>query len=311
MVLAYPLIGQWIGWQIGDGRQVRVGEDPWTGAGENFKLSTPLVQHLRSSRIVTLADACRDPRIRGRSQWKNGQDLGIVGELAEEWSRFFNLLVTSHIHLGSSPNKLVWTKNPNTKQSTAKLGYQAAMIEQAVGGEIQWWRKNLWQIQSPLKTIITKWLAISNKLFAWEMLQKHGFEGPRFFPLCRASDETSSHLFASCPYAGSVWNGVVGKLEADKAHEANATLEERTKAWWNDKRVGPFEAFPILFVYSIWVAKNKAIFNNTWIPPNIVISLLMSKIQEHKRDQVIFRTRIIRDPVINREMPWAFFDGES
>ena len=37
MVLAYPLVGQWIGWKIGNRRQVRVGEDPWTGVGENFK----------------------------------------------------------------------------------------------------------------------------------------------------------------------------------------------------------------------------------------------------------------------------------
>ena len=121
------------------------------------------------------------------------------------------------------------------------------------------------------------------------MLQKRGFEGLRLCPLCRSSNETSSHLFTSCSYAGSVWNGVVDKLEADKAHKAIATLEERTKAWWNDKRVGPFEAFPILFVYSIWEAKNKTIFNNTWMPPDIGISLLMSKIQEHKRDKVISR----------------------
>ena len=90
--------------------------------------------------------------------------MGIVGEHAEEWNRFLNLLVTNHVHLGSSPDKLVWTKNPKTRQFTARLGYQATMEEQAAGGEIHWWWKKLWQIQSPLKTIITKWLALSDKL---------------------------------------------------------------------------------------------------------------------------------------------------
>ena len=79
------------------------------------------------------------------------------------------------------------------------------------------------------------------------MLQKWDFEGPGICPLCRSSDEMSSHLFASCSYVGSVWNGMIGKLEVDKAHEAYVSLEEKTKAWWNDERVGPFEAFPILF----------------------------------------------------------------
>ena len=65
MVLDYPLIKQWIGWKIGDGNCVRVGEDPWMGLGENFKLSPRLIQILRSTRIFTVADACRDPIIRG------------------------------------------------------------------------------------------------------------------------------------------------------------------------------------------------------------------------------------------------------
>ena len=72
---------------------------------------------------------------------------------------------------------------------------------------------------------------------------------------------------------------VVGKLSADRAHEkAKASLEERSKSWWHDERVGPYEAFPVLFVYIIWEAQNKAIFNNIWTPPDITISLLMNKI---------------------------------
>ena len=34
MILAYALVENWIAWKIGDGRQVRVGEDPWAGSGE-------------------------------------------------------------------------------------------------------------------------------------------------------------------------------------------------------------------------------------------------------------------------------------
>ena len=110
------------------------------------------------------------------------------------------------------------------------------------------------------------------------MLQKRGFEGQGICSLCISSDETSSHLFASYPCAGNVWNGMIKKLEVEKVHEVNVPFEEKTKSWSNNERVGPFEAFPILFVYSIWEARNKTIFNNTWIPPDIVISLLMNKL---------------------------------
>ena len=128
-------------------------------------------------------------------------------------------------------------------------------FEEHTGRENQWWWKRLWKIQCPLKTIITMWLAFSNKLLTWEMLEKRGFEGPGLCSLCRSSNETSSHLFALCPYAGNVWMGVVGKLSAGRTHEReSATLEERSKTWWHDEGVGLYESFPVLFVYSIWEA---------------------------------------------------------
>ena len=126
-------------------------------------------------------------------------------------------------------------------------------------------------IQSPIKNLITAWLALSNKLLTWEMLQKRGFEGPSLCSLCRSNVETTSHLFKLCPYAGSMWKGAVDKLNADRAHKITVTtFEERTKYWWHHQRV-----------------------------------------QEHKRDVAITKTRIIKDPEINREIPWAFFDGSS
>ena len=87
--------------------------------------------------------------------------------------------------------------------------------------------------------------------------------------------------------------------------------KKKTKSWWSDEKVDQFEAFPILYVYSIWEARNKAIFNNTWVPPDIVNTLLLNKIQEHKKDSIRHKTRAIREPKINKEMPWAFFDGAS
>ena len=127
--MAYPLIGKWIWWKIKDGKCVKVGEDPWMGAGENFKLSPILIQILRSTRIFTIVDACKDSSIRGRNQWKNTQDIGQRGSHAEEWKKYLNMLVSNHIHLRNQPKKLIWMKNSNIGQYTTKLGYQAISEE--------------------------------------------------------------------------------------------------------------------------------------------------------------------------------------
>ena len=110
--------------------------------------------------------------------------------MAEEWNKYINLLVTNFIHLGTDPDKLVWTKNPKTGQYTTKLGYQVS-IEDKTWEEKKWWWRKLWHTQSPIKTQITMWLALSNKLLTWEKLQKRGFEGPSICPLCRTNDETN------------------------------------------------------------------------------------------------------------------------
>jgi hypothetical protein len=39
MVDAFPLLGSWEAWRIGNGRSVRVGEDPWEGYDNNHRLS--------------------------------------------------------------------------------------------------------------------------------------------------------------------------------------------------------------------------------------------------------------------------------
>jgi len=37
LVEAFPLVGEWVVWKIGDGKNARVGEDPWLGVGNNIQ----------------------------------------------------------------------------------------------------------------------------------------------------------------------------------------------------------------------------------------------------------------------------------
>ena len=43
LVLAFPLVGNSLAWLVGNGRKIIVGEDPWSGARERYKLSEGLV----------------------------------------------------------------------------------------------------------------------------------------------------------------------------------------------------------------------------------------------------------------------------
>ena len=77
------------------------------------------------------------------------------------------------------------------------------------------------------------------------------------------------------------------------------------------KVVCEFSVFPVLYVFTIWEARNRAIFKNTWTPIDISSALLLQKVQEHRKAHKEGKTRAIITPVIDRSIPWDFFDGAS
>ena len=129
MVLAFPQVGNWLAWLVGNGREVRVGEDPWLGSGESFKLSKGLVLKLRSLGIFTLNQAF-SLSLQRETLWKNSEDLGLEEGLREEWNDFVSLLKSCFIHLEEEEkDNLFWTKNPVNGDFMAKLGYKNWSLE--------------------------------------------------------------------------------------------------------------------------------------------------------------------------------------
>ena len=78
----------------------------------------------------------------------------------------------------------------------------------------------------------------------------------------------------------SVWKTTCRELKFQGA--TGISLEHKAKAWWTEKSVRLYSAYPSLFSYGIWWARNTVIFNNKLIPPEI-----------------------------NKGIPWDFFDGAS
>ena len=63
--------------------------------------------------------------------------------------------------------------------------------------------------------------------------------------LCRADNETISHLFFSCAYAGTVWERTTGKMDFSSNPRLDLSLEHIIKNWWNNDRVRNYEALPV------------------------------------------------------------------
>ena len=46
-VEAFPLVGNWVAWHIRDVRRTRLGQDPWVGSGDNYKVPYHLCNTLK------------------------------------------------------------------------------------------------------------------------------------------------------------------------------------------------------------------------------------------------------------------------
>ena len=109
-------------------------------------------------------------------------------------------------------------------------------------------------IKHPIETILTFCLEINNRILTWEKLRKRGFQGPSFCILCKKGEELTSHLFGTCPYAGQMWIEASRAISQGRMNNMEGTWEQKTKSWWNNKAVCEFNAFPVLFFYTIWKA---------------------------------------------------------
>ena len=83
---------------VGNGRQIRVGEDSWSGTRERYNLSEGLVSKLRSLGIYNLNQAC-STTLQRETLWKNSEQLGLEEGHKEEWEECVSMLKSNFIYL--------------------------------------------------------------------------------------------------------------------------------------------------------------------------------------------------------------------
>lgn len=53
----FSIIGDWVVWKIGNGKQVHIGDVSWAKSNNNWRLSNGLIQALKFKSISTLNEA--------------------------------------------------------------------------------------------------------------------------------------------------------------------------------------------------------------------------------------------------------------
>ena len=90
-----------------------------------------------------------------------------------------------------------------------------------------------------------------------------------------------------------------------------ASLEFAWDSWWRRRTQKKHKILPLLVIWGIWLARNKAIFEDVANTPTIIGALSVGFYKSYPEYIRVERERRILDVEIDRTSPWAFFDGAA
>jgi len=309
LIKNFDLIGSGLVWRVGNGRSARLGLDPWVGSEGAHTLSDGLRRQLRAGGLIFLADvAAPEVSTLWHQGWLTGARIGLHGDYLMEWDHFVARLRGSHIRLSNREDELVWDHHPSGVY-TPKAGYIQLNVD-VFNRELVWWWKVLWKLSCPSKAKLFMWAVLENKAPTWEVLKRRSFQGPGMCALCRQEEETSVHLFINCGYSRAVWADICNHLGLLVVWEGQSILDAFT-CWWEHHYPLFLRALPCIFIWGIWIARNKVIFQDYRTPLETVAAQAVSIVQHYRVPGRECKSRDIRVEQIDKKMPWGYFDGAS
>jgi len=109
----FPLIGNGLAWKIGNGHLVHIGVDPCPGSDVSHVLPQNIITSLQEQGIFILNQVV-DPLFTTiwSLGWKSTISLGLEGVEGRLWEMYTGSLQSSHIHLVTRKDELIWDHAP-------------------------------------------------------------------------------------------------------------------------------------------------------------------------------------------------------
>jgi hypothetical protein len=144
--------------------------------------------------------------------------------------------------------------------------------------------KWVWKSWAPPKCKFFVWLAIRNKCWTADRLQRKGLPHPVVCPLCDQEQETILHLLCPCSFARQFWHIIFSSLRMGHltpAREAGSFVD-----WWDKVQRGVpkqirkgIHSLIILGAWCLWLHRNKAVFDGVSPSLSTIQRLLMNEVE--------------------------------
>lgn len=128
------------------------------------------------------------------------------------------------------------------------------------------------------------WLAIRNRCWTADLLQKRGLPHPKLYPLCDQEDEMVQHILTTCVFAREFWFNILQPLNL-----SNLVPNRRTSSfakWWRKswrkclkQQKKGFNSLVILGAWILWKHGNACVLDGS--VPNVQGALQSSRDEAH------------------------------
>ena len=206
---------------------------------------------------------------------QNGLDIGYIQQFVSLWE----LLSDITLH-NDRPDSIQW-KFTNNGSYTAKSAYMM-QFEGIIATSLD---VSVWHAWAPPKCKFFAWLAIQNRIWTADRLQRRGWPNCGQCPLCNQVQESAAHLLYKCRFSVRVWKEILGWCGCHDINPATWTNEASVDAWWSkvtlDHGVArkAMSTLIMLISWEIWKERNARVFRHVAAPANVIIA----KIKEEAR----------------------------
>lgn len=241
---------------VGDGRSTLFWKDRWLHGKSIEDLAPALVPFVskRACSRRTVHEAMQD--LHWVSDIGGGLSVPAIVDYLKLWDALENVQL-----LEDQPDQHLWTPEISGSYSA-----RSAYARFFVGSTTFEPSKRLWKSWAPLRCKIFLWLAMLNRCWTADRLERRGLQHPDSCLLCDQEEETIQHILTSCVFTRQVWAAVLGKIGL--LHLAPSLDFDIFKYWWRwaARRVPKaarkgLNSLVILTSWSIWKLRNRCVFD--------------------------------------------------
>lgn len=189
---------------IGNGACAPFWDSPWVN-GEKPSVIAPLIFEASTRKKWKVQEAMHAGAWLSKIKLPNNWTMEHIRQLVTLWAR------PRAIPLAVDAEDTITWKHTASGIYSATSAYSAqllGLVSSPMGFAV-------WKAWAPPKMKFFAWLAIQNRVWTADRLERTGWPNCGLCPLCKQTLETASHIFFKCRYSIRLWGLIKGWLKLD------------------------------------------------------------------------------------------------